>query len=383
MVRSAPKQPVCEACNGFCFLIAHLYLNPFDVDQLVMPSSKDLPPITTSFFPRLFIRNQFLAKPQRLPKGTDLSGKVVIITGGNTGLGFESACQLLSFNLSRLILAVRSPQKGAEAAKRLHATYPRATIDVWQLDMASYDSIQAFVRRAETDLSRLDIIILNSGRWAYNFSTMPGTGHEELFQINYLSTALLAILMLPVLRSKAPAGTPGRLTIVNAALSLDAKFPNKDKTPLIPSFDDPKAYDMSESYNTSKLLAHMFLWKLVDWVSADDVVVNLVDPGFVKGTQLARDAPGLIVFLGNIFAALTARSTRDGASTYLDACLIKGKESHGCFIMGWQIKPIELRFAAMLYKPEGKAVIEKLWRETIDELSFANVQPVLESMKRH
>ncbi|KIX92142.1 uncharacterized protein Z520_12135 [Fonsecaea multimorphosa CBS 102226] len=245
--------------------------------------------------------------------------------------------------------------------------------------MASYDSIQAFIQRAESDLSRLDIVILNAGRWTYNFNTVPGTGHEELFQINYLSTVLLAILLLPVLRSKAPAGTPGRLTIVNAALSLTAKFPNKDKTPLLPSFDDPKAFDISESYNTSKVLAHMFLWKLVEYVSADEVIVNLVDPGFVKGTKLARDAPGLLVALGNIFAALTARSTRDGASTYLDACLIKGEESHGCFVMGWQIKP----FAAMLYTPEGKLVTEKLWRETIDELSFAKVQSVLESMKRH
>ncbi|KIW92280.1 uncharacterized protein Z519_07264 [Cladophialophora bantiana CBS 173.52] len=343
-----------------------------------MPSSKDLPPITTPFFPRLFIRNQFLAKPQRPPKSTDLSGKVVIITGGNTGLGFECARQLLSFNLTHLILAVRSPQKGKDAAKKLHITYPKATIDVWELDMASYDSIQAFVQRAETELSRLDIAILNSGRWAYKYRTIPSTGHEELFQINYLSTVLLCILLLPVLRSKAPAGTPGRVTIINAALSLVAKFQNRNKTPLLPSFDDPKAYDMSESYNTSKVLAHMFLWKLEDYVSADDVVVNLADPGFVKGTQLARDAPSVMVFLGNIFAALTARSIRDGASTYLDACLLKGKESHGCFIMGWQIKP----FATMLYTPEGKDVIEKLWRETMDELSFANVQLVLESMRR-
>ncbi|OAL26134.1 hypothetical protein AYO20_10187 [Fonsecaea nubica] len=344
-----------------------------------MSSSRDLPPITTPFFPRLFYRNQFVAKPQRPPKGTDLSGQVVIITGGNTGLGLESARQLLSLNLSRLILAVRSSQRGAEAAKSLHATYPRATIDVWQLDMASYDSIQAFVQRAENELTRLDIIILNAGRWTYNFTKLPATGHEEIFQINYLSTVFLAILMLPVLKSKAPAGKPGRLTIVNAALSLTAKFPTKDRTPLLPSFDDPKAFNISETYNTSKVLAHMFLWKLVDYVSADDVVVNLVDPGFVKGTRLARDAPRIVVALSQIFAALTARSTRDGASTYVDACLLKGKESHGCFIMGWQIKP----FATMLYTPEGKAVTENLWRETIDELSFAKVQDILESMKRH
>jgi NAD(P)-dependent dehydrogenase (short-subunit alcohol dehydrogenase family) len=304
-----------------------------------MPSSKDLPPITTPFFPRLFIRNQFRAESQRPPKDTNLSGKVAIITGGNTGLGFESARQLFSFNLSRLILAVRSPQKGEAAAKKLNVDYPKATIEVWQLDMGSYDSMQAFVQRAESQLSRLDVVILNAGRWKLNYGAVPSTGHEELIQINYLSTVLLCILLLPVLRSKSPAGTPGRLTIINAALSLNAKFPNRKKSPLLPSFDDPKSFDGGEWYNTSKLLAHMFLYKLVDYVSADDVVVNLVDPGFVEGTELARDVPGVLVLAGKVFAALTARSIQDGASTYLDACLLKGKESHGCFIMGWQIKP--------------------------------------------
>ncbi len=77
----------------------------------------------------------------------------------------------------------------------------------------------------------------------------------------------------------------------------------------------------------------------MDYVSADDVVVNLVDPGFVAGTLLGRDVPKALVVVGKAFEALTARNVHDGASTYLDACVIKGKESHGCFIMGWQIKP--------------------------------------------
>ncbi|RYP02082.1 hypothetical protein DL764_005963 [Monosporascus ibericus] len=304
-----------------------------------MVGSKDLEPSNAPFFPNVFFHNQFRAKPQPLPQTTNLSGRVVIITGGNTGLGFEASRQLLSFKLSHLILAVRSLSKGEAAASQLRAQHKGANIEVWQLDMSSYDSIRAFTRRVQEQLSRLDIVILNAGVRKHAFETVRSTGHEEAIQINYLSTAFLTILLLPILKSKSPAGVPGHLMIAGAALALAAKFPNQDADPLLPSFDNPKTFDPIDRYNTSKLLMHMFLWKLVDYVSADDVVVNVADPGFVKGTDLTREAKGGAKVGAVIFGAIAGRNKKDGASTYLDAVVNKGKESHGCFLMGWQIHP--------------------------------------------
>ena len=304
-----------------------------------MAGSKDLKPSTTRFFPNVFFHNQFRAKPTWPSPNTNLSDKVVIITGGNAGLGLEAASQLLSFKLLHLILAVRSTRKGEVAAKQLQSQQPKAKIEVWPLDMSSMDSCQVFARRVESDLSRLDMVVLNAGVRKLTFETVPTTGHEESIQINYLSTMLLAILLLPILKSKSPPGIAGRLTISNAALSLAAKFPNRDEVPLLPSFDNPKYFDAIDRYNSSKVLAHMFLWKLVDYVSADDVIVNLPDPGFVKGTDLTRDARGGQKVAAALFGALTGRTKKDGASTYLDALLNQGKDSHGCFIMSWQIHP--------------------------------------------
>ncbi|RYP29728.1 hypothetical protein DL767_006603 [Monosporascus sp. MG133] len=304
-----------------------------------MVGSKDLEPSKAPFFPNVFFHNQFRAKPQLLPPTTDLSNMVAIVTGGNTGLGFEASRQLLSFKLTHLILAVRSPEKGEAAASELRTQHRGANIEVWQLDMSSYDSIQAFARRVQDKLSRLDIVILNAGVRKLAFGTVRGTGHEETIQVNYLSTALLTILLLPILKSKSPAGGPGRLTIAGAALSLAAKFPNKNKDPLLPSFDDAKTFAGIDRYNTSKLLVQMFLWKLVDYVSADDVVVNVADPGFVKGTDLTRNAKGGAKVGVAVFGAVAGRNKRDGASTYLDAVVNKGRESHGCFLMSWQIRP--------------------------------------------
>ncbi|KAI8297010.1 Short chain dehydrogenase yanD [Colletotrichum sp. SAR11_59] len=304
-----------------------------------------------------------------------LSGNTAIITGGNTGLGYEAAIQLLDLKLSYLILAVRSLERGEEAAAKLRKQHPGATIDVWQLDMNSYDSIQAFARRAGSHISRIDIVILNAGIMKMSFSKNSSTGHEETLQVNYLSTVLLAILLLPVLKAKRkPDGDPAHLTIVNAALTLAASFPNRDAKPLLPSFDDPKTFS-SETYNSSKLLAHMFLWKLADVVSADDVIVNLSDPAWCRGTALGRDAPGLLRWGLWAFGA-TGRTPRVGASCFVDAVVNKGEESHGCFLMSWNIHP----FAAFLYTSEGKNVTERLWAETLDELELAGARSMLKSM---
>lgn len=304
-----------------------------------MVGSKDLKPSTTSFS-HVFFHNQFRAKPQWPAPSTSLLGKAAIVTGSNTGLGYEAALQLLGLDLSHLILAVRSPDKGEAAAAKLRQLYPKANVEVWQLDMSLYGSIQSFARRVESQLSRIDIVLLNAGVIGLNYKAIESTGHEECLQVNYLSTMLLVILLIPILKANGPPGEqPARLTIVSAALSLAAKFPNKDANPLLPSFDDPKKFDRQENYNSSKLLAHMFLWKLVDYVSANDVIVNLADPAWCKGTELTRDVKGGMKVGVMLFGALAGRNKHVGASCFVDAIVNKGKESHGCFLMSWQIHP--------------------------------------------
>jgi NAD(P)-dependent dehydrogenase (short-subunit alcohol dehydrogenase family) len=302
--------------------------------------SKDMQPLASSFWP-IFLKSQLRHKAQFPPKDTDLSGKVAIITGGNQGLGFESARQFLSFQLSHLIITVRSEEKGEAAVLKLQAEYPKATIKVWLLDMCSYDSIQTFAKRVESELPRLDIAILNAGRSKAEFELVPSTGHEESLQVNYLSTILLATLLLPILKGKSRKGTPGRLSIVTSGTILFTKFSNSQRSPLLKSFDDIKTAPAPgiETYGATKLLCHMFIYKLVDYVSADDVVVNLVDPGMTRGTGLNRDVPKVLAVLVVPMLVPISRKVTDGASAYLDATVVKGKESHGCFIMDWEIRP--------------------------------------------
>ncbi|KAF7186433.1 Short chain dehydrogenase yanD [Pseudocercospora fuligena] len=343
--------------------------------------SKNLPPRTEAFFPTIFYKTQFCERQAGLPDGLDLSSKVAIITGSNAGLGFESAKQLLALNLSHLIMAVRSIEKGEKAATQLRKLYPQAKIEVWTLDMCSYASIQSFAQRVEKDLTRLDIALLNAGLVKPDFQIVKETGHEESMQVNYLSTVLLALVLIPSLRSKrAPNGQPGKLTMVNSGLSLTGKLPlnpKKPDQPILKSFDDEEKFSNTTWYNTSKTLMHLFLWKLSDYVSANDVVVNIVDPGYVKGTESVSKMPKVTAMMAKGFAAVTGRTVEVGASTYVDAVAVKCKESHCCFLTSWRVHP----FAPILYTPEGKKEIERLWDETMAELAFAKPQEILSGQK--
>jgi NAD(P)-dependent dehydrogenase (short-subunit alcohol dehydrogenase family) len=307
-----------------------------------MVASKDMPPLPKNFG-KVFWNNQFNVKIE-LParrNSPDLKGKVAIITGANSGLGFESARQLLTLGLSHLVVAVRSIEKGKAAALKLSLANPAAVIGVWALDMESYDSIQAFVRKCDTELPRIDYTILNAGLSPMTLRTTRSTGHETAIQVNHISTILLTILLLPVLKSKSTRDNPARLTLVNSVTAHLCKFPNRDQRPLLPSFDDTKKtpWDASERYGVSKLLPQLFIVKLTEHIKSNDVVINMVDPGLTKGTGLGREASGAILLALKAFLAIAGRSVDKGAATYVDALLGHGAESHGCFLMNTDISP--------------------------------------------
>lgn len=313
----------------------------------------------------IYLKSQFCARPvwpsrETLTTG-DLAGQTALVTGGNTGLGYHACRQLLALGLGRLVVAVRSLDRGEAAAAALRREFPRAVVLVWELDLSSYDSVARFARRAAgPELAvavgggkgGLDVAVLNAGIVGATFRKNPNTGHEEVIQVNYLSTFLLAILLLPVLNKKKKKSSsspqeqqqqrPGRLTIVNSGVAYYAKLPNRARTPFLASFDSAEAeasWDPSEWYSASKVLGHLFFARLAARVDPDAVVVNLVDPGFCKGTELHRDARGLVAALLRVAKVLTGRSLEVGASTYVDAAVVKGEETHGCFVMDWKVRP--------------------------------------------
>ncbi|OPB40744.1 hypothetical protein A0O28_0008250 [Trichoderma guizhouense] len=320
-----------------------------------------------------FFRSQ-LSRPILPPHGISISGQTAILTGSNTGLGFACAKWLLELNVGRLIMAVRTPSKGEAAAAELRKRHKGAQIDVWQLDMLSYKSVQDFAAKCRT-LDRLDIAILNAGVIEQSFQLGP-QGHEKMFQVNYLSTVLLAFLLLPTLKEKSPRGHPGRLTIVGSCTAYFTKLPYRGSNPFLSTFDDQSKFNTSEQYPASKILAHFWILKLAERVKKEYVIVNLVDPGLVRGTEINRGVNPIIKMIFDTVMWGFGRTMRNGSSTYIDAAILRGDETHGSYLMDWKIQP----YATPIYDSEGESLATRIWNETLAELAFANFEGILSTM---
>jgi NAD(P)-dependent dehydrogenase (short-subunit alcohol dehydrogenase family) len=278
-----------------------------------------------------FLYRQLFNTVPPVPSSLQLSGKTGIVTGSNVGLGFECAKILLAHNVSRLILAVRSQAKGDAAADQLRKQFPAAKIEVWIVDMASYDSIRSFVKRCET-LEKLDFAILNAGLMVPRFIREESTKRELTLQVNYISTVMLGVLLLPLLQSKGPGQDPGHLTLISSDTCYMAKLGPRaaGSGALFDTFDITGGkYDAYDNYSSTKIMQVMFIDRLSDIISDDKVIVNTANPGLCSGTAFGSDDNAWAFW---IFARLLGRSAAVGAHAYVDAACVKGKESHGSYV---------------------------------------------------
>lgn len=155
---------------------------------------------------------------------TSFEGETIIITGANTGLGLEAARHCVRLGAARVILAVRSIARGEAAKSSIEAsTGINGVAEVWHCDLASYDSIKEFARRANSELKRLDRVIENAGLTLDKWTVAEGS--ETVITVNVIGTFLLAILLLPILKESGQVtGTKPTLTILTSDLHAMAKF---------------------------------------------------------------------------------------------------------------------------------------------------------------
>ncbi|CAO2649650.1 Nn.00g070350.m01.CDS01 [Neocucurbitaria sp. VM-36] len=278
------------------------------------------------------VKRQIFQSVPPIPQNIDLVGKTALVTGSNVGLGLECARHFLKLRPSRLIMAVRSLDKGEAAATNLRTQFPDAKIEVWQLDMVSFHSVQAFAARCEKELDRLHVAVLNAAVAKTKLERVKERRQRETtLQVNYFSTALLAILLLPKMKPTTSSTGPARLTIISSDAALGLKLDDPREGSLLDSLDRPDKFDGYQQYSRSKLLITMFGARLAELVSPDEVIINCCNPGATKGTEMMREGSWLLKTMVALIFGVVARTTPDGARVYVHASLALGKESHGSY----------------------------------------------------
>lgn len=175
----------------------------------------------------------------------DVSGQTIIVTGANTGLGREAARHFVKLGADTVIIACRTVSKGEDAKKDIEATTGRTgVVEVWELNLSSYASVEAFAARAQ-QLPRLDALLENAGVYTYKWEITED--NESTITTNVVSTFLLALLLVPKLRESATKfGIIPRLTIVSSFVQHLTIFRDRNAEDIFAKLNTEKDADMND-----------------------------------------------------------------------------------------------------------------------------------------
>jgi retinol dehydrogenase-12 len=315
-----------------------------------------------SSFPA-FLKSQLLYTP-KVPESTTFTGKTVIVTGANTGLGQEAARHFVRCGASTVIIACRTRSKGEAALRDIEASTKRTgVLQVWELDLSSYASVKAFAKKCES-LPCIDIVLENAGIAQGKFNVLEG--HEAHITVNVISTFMLALLLLPILRRSAEIHkTKPYLTIVTSEVHHWTQFPQKNAESIFAELDDEKKADMADRYNVSKLMEILLIRHMTQVLIKDKkkypVVINCVTPGLCK-SELVKDM-GLAPV---VFKKLLGRPLEVGSRLLVNATALP--DSQGEYIIDDHVsEPSPLARSA-----EGAELGKRIWKELSEILEKAS-----------
>lgn len=253
----------------------------------------------------------------------DLSGKQIIVTGGNSGLGFEAVKALAQKN-AHVVLACRNLKKGEEARKKIVNLNPTSDILVMDLDLANIESIRNFVNKYIQNHSQLDVLINNAGIMMVPYGH-TNDGFEKQLGTNHLGHFALTGLLLDVLKK-----TP-KSRVVNVS-SMAHKAGVMDFDNLL--YENGKDYSPMKAYGRSKLSNLLFTYELQRFFELNkiDSTAIAAHPGVSDTNLFDHAAPKWVLSLMKPLFSLMVQPADMGALPELRAATdpnVKGSEYYG------------------------------------------------------
>ena len=286
----------------------------------------------------------------------DLKGKIIVVTGGNSGLGYESV-KAFADKGAEVVLASRTNEKGEKAKNEIMESIPDGKIELMQLDLGDLDSVRSFVASFKKKYKKLDVLLNNAGIMMTPYFTTKD-GFEGQFGTNHLGHFALTGLLMEVILN-----TPGS-RVVNVSSGAhrngDMDFSNLQ-------FENGEGYKSMKAYGRSKLSNLLFTYELQRKLEAanKETISVAAHPG-VAMTNLANHLQGKFLF--KVLTPLFKRMAQDqamGALPQIRASVdpkVKGSEYYGPDgKREWKGYPVVVPSNEASHSPEDAA---SLWEDS-------------------
>ena len=244
----------------------------------------------------------------------DQSGRIALVTGANSGIGFEAA-RVLAEKGATVILACRDESRGTEAVTRIEALKPKGTVRFEALDLASLQSVTDFAGRMAESLPEIDLLINNAGVMIPPFARTEES-FELQFGVNHLGHFALTAQLLPHLKPEAGSRVVVLSSVASRMGTIDYDDPNHEHKP----------YKAWPAYCQSKLANLVFAEHLEEKLNAAGSPIHCVaaHPGWTN-TDLQRNWSA-----ARLFGKLCAMPAPQGALPTLYAATAPDARG-GCF----------------------------------------------------
>lgn len=284
---------------------------------------------------------------------SDLSGKVALVTGANSGMGKETARELARRG-AQVILGCRSAERGAAAANEITATTGNNAVAVMAVDLSSLASVRAFARMFQERFSTLDVLV-NNAAVSLRARELTCEGFERHWAANVLGPHLLTTLLLPSLEASGDGRIVNVSTLAAGGLELaDTQY-------------ELRPYSGIGAYRASKQASRMITWALAERLRDRPITANALNPGYVL-TDLTKNAGGLLK-VAIVLTSFWAQTALDGADTAI--WLAASPEVGGVTGRFWnKRREVRCRF-------QGTPAVEQLWALVEQQVAANTALPLL------
>ncbi|XP_060807427.1 retinol dehydrogenase 12-like [Amyelois transitella] len=292
---------------------------------------------------------------------TKLKGKVALVTGGNSGIGLETARDLARRG-ARVIIASSNDEKSKLAVKDIIATTGNINVEYRHLDLSKFRSVTKFAEDFKKTVNRLDVLVNNAG--FAGAETITEDGMNVVMQINYLGPFLLTSLLI----DKLIESRPSRIVIVTSCAHQVSYFDPEDLPGLKDLFCSVKikGYDVIFKDNATMWFRYANS-KLCDvlWTKAlskrlpSGVTVNCLHPGVVYTNIFNNVHPVIRIPVLAMIKYAFFKNAEEGAQTTIHLCVSSDVEN----VSGEYFS--DCKVSQMSRKASDNNLVDKVWNDTI------------------